>query len=293
MNEPLLSFEAYAGREAAAILPKTEKAADAFARLFTIIARLRAPDGCPWDREQNPHSIRNNILEEAYELVEAINEGEPGHMMEECGDLAMLAAMVAFMCEQSGAFTAAQALDTASSKLVRRHPHVFGDSDVDTPEKVVAQWNQIKETKEGRRKKDSILDEVPRHLPPLDRAYKLQKKAAKVGFDWREAADVWGKAAEELAEAHEASRKESRDELEEEFGDLFFTFANLARKLGVDPSIALQRANDKFSHRFRHIEKRMKEKGAPLDPEHFGDMDAFWEEAKGLAAPSAPTEPAE
>ncbi|MHB9152011.1 MAG: nucleoside triphosphate pyrophosphohydrolase [Spirochaetales bacterium] len=269
-----------AGQNADSIVSASRKAADSFATLYTIIARLRAPDGCPWDREQSPASIRNNIVEEAYELVEAITEKESGHIREEAGDLYMLATMVAYMFEEEKSFSVAQALDAVSEKLVRRHPHVFGDSKVDTPDAVVEQWNTIKEQKEGRRKKDSLLDEVPRHLPPLERAYKIQKKAAKVGFDWTHIDSVWDKIEEELKESRDAFDAKDGDELESEIGDLLYSVINLARFSGIDPAIALQRTNEKFSHRFRHVEKRMKEEGLPLAHEHMAAMDRFWEEAK-------------
>ena len=269
-----------AGQNAEAILPASSKAADSFASLFTIIARLRSPDGCPWDREQSPASIRNNIVEEAYELVEAITEKDHGHIKEESGDLFMLATMVAYMFEEEKSFSVAQALDSVSEKLVRRHPHVFGDSDANTPDAVVEQWNQIKEQKEGRRKKDSLLDEVPRHLPPLERAYKIQKKAAKVGFDWTHIDLVWDKIEEELKESRDAFNAKNGDELESEIGDLLYSVINLARFSGIDPAIALQRTNEKFSHRFRHVEKRMREEGLSLSAEHMLSMDKFWEEAK-------------
>ena len=269
-----------AGQNASSIVPTSLKAADSFATLYTIIARLRAPDGCPWDREQSPASIRNNIVEEAYELVEAITEKDSGHVREEAGDLYMLATMVAYMFEEEKSFSVAQALDAVSEKLVRRHPHVFGDSEVDTPDAVVEQWNAIKEQKEGRRKKDSLLDEVPRHLPPLERAYKIQKKAAKVGFDWTHIDSVWDKIEEELKESRDAFDAKDGDELESEIGDLLYSVINLARFSGIDPTVALQRTNEKFSHRFRHVEKRMKEEGLPLAHEQMAAMDRFWEEAK-------------
>ncbi len=269
-----------AGLTAETIMPAALKAADSFATLYAIIARLRAPDGCPWDREQSPSSIRNNIIEEAYELVEAITEKDADHIREESGDLFLLATMAAYMYEQEGSFTVAQALDSVSEKLVRRHPHVFGDSDADSPDAVVEQWNRIKEQKEGRRKKDSLLDEVPRHLPPLERAYKIQKKAAKVGFDWTRLDSVWDKIEEELRESREAFDAKDGEELESEIGDLLYSVINLARFTGIDPAIALQRTNEKFSHRFRHVEKRMKEAGLPMSHEHMESMDAFWEEAK-------------
>ena len=269
-----------AGLTAETIMPAALKAADSFATLYAIIARLRAPDGCPWDREQSPSSIRNNIIEEAYELVEAITEKDADHIREESGDLFLLATMAAYMYEQEGSFTVAQALDSVSEKLVRRHPHVFGDSDADSPDAVVEQWNRIKEQKEGRRKKDSLLDEVPRHLPPLERAYKIQKKAAKVGFDRTRLDSVWDKIEEELRESREAFDAKDGEELESEIGDLLYSVINLARFTGIDPAIALQRTNEKFSHRFRHVEKRMKEAGLPMSHEHMESMDAFWEEAK-------------
>ncbi len=269
-----------AGHNADTILPASAKAADSFATLFTIIARLRAQDGCPWDREQSPSSIRNNIVEEAYELVEAINEKDPAHIREESGDLFMLATMVAYMFEQEKSFSVAEALDSVSEKLVRRHPHVFGESDAGTPEAVVEQWNRIKETKEGRRKKDSLLDEVPRHLPPLERAFKIQKKASKAGFDWTRLDSVWDKVEEELRESREAFDAKDAEELEAEIGDLLYSVINLSRFNGIDPAIALQRTNDKFALRFRHVEKRMKEENLPMDREHMEKMDFFWEEAK-------------
>lgn len=280
MHPSLPPREELAGLEKKTIESAAASAAESFATLFTVVARLRAPDGCPWDREQSPSTIRNNIIEEAYELVEAISEKDLDHVREESGDLFMLATMTAYMYEQSGSFSVAQALDSVSEKLVRRHPHVFAEADADTPDAVVAQWNQIKEQKEGRRRRDSILDDVARHLPPLERAYKLQKKAAKAGFDWTRADGVWDKIEEELKEAREATSRLEGDELEEELGDLLFSVINLARFKGVDPAVALQRCNEKFSHRFRHVEKRMKEEGFALSAEHLELMDRYWNEAK-------------
>ena len=269
-----------AGQEAETILPASRKAAESFATLFSVVARLRAPDGCPWDREQTPASIRNNVIEEAYELVEAITEKDPDHAREEAGDLFMLATMVSYMYEQEKSFSVADALDGVSEKLVRRHPHVFGDASADNPDAVVAQWNRIKETKEGRRKKDSIMDEVPRHLPPLERAYKIQKKASKAGFDWTKVGEVWDKVEEELRESREAFAAKDADALEAEIGDLIYSVVNLARFNGVDPALALQRTNDKFAKRFMHVEKRMKEDGLELSADHMARMDGYWEEAK-------------
>ncbi|MCX7027906.1 MAG: nucleoside triphosphate pyrophosphohydrolase [Spirochaetes bacterium] len=277
-----------AGQNASRIEPAAAEAGKAFALLYTIVARLRAPDGCPWDKAQSPSSIRNNIVEEAYELVEAIAEKDPVHAREEAGDLFMLATMTSYMYEQNSNFSVEDALVGVAEKLVRRHPHVFGDAalgdvehgDAASPDAVVELWNSIKENKEGRRKKDSVLDEVPRHLPPLEKAYKLQKKASKVGFDWTEVDSVWDKISEEFQETREASLEGSADELEEELGDLLFSVVNLCRFKGVDPALAIGRCNDKFSRRFRKIEEGMRKRNLQLGPEHMALMDELWDEAK-------------
>jgi tetrapyrrole methylase family protein/MazG family protein len=188
------------------------------------------------------------------------------------------------MFEEQGEFTVADALAGLCDKLVRRHPHVFGTSVAATPDAVIAQWNDIKEKVEGRRRKDSLLDEVSRALPPLERAYKVQKKAAKAGFDWSRTEEVWAKAREELEEAEDAcesaARSGDRAALEDELGDLLFSAVNLSRFLGVDPALALHGAVEKFSRRFRHVERRMSEAGKVLASEHMVLMDDFWDEAK-------------
>jgi tetrapyrrole methylase family protein / MazG family protein len=302
MRTDLPPLEELAGQNASKIGPAAAEAGKAFTLLYTIIARLRAPDGCPWDKEQSPSSIRNNIVEEAYELIEAIAEKESAHVCEEAGDLFMLATMTSYMYEQDSAFSVEETLVGVAKKLVRRHPHVFGDATIGgaavggatSPDAVVELWNSIKETKEGRRKKDSILDEVPRHLPPLEKAYKLQKKASKVGFDWTELDSVWDKVYEEFEEAQKESEARGdassdaanassgtlEDKLEEELGDLLFSVVNLCRFQGIDPALALGRCNDKFSRRFRKVEEGMRKRSLPLGPEHMALMDELWNEAK-------------
>lgn len=301
MEIDTISLETLAGQMSQQILPEAEQAAAAFKLFFTIVARLRAPDGCPWDLAQTPMSIRGNIIEEAYELAEAITENDSAHTKEENGDLYLLATMVGYMNQQEGRYHVADALREAARKLIRRHPHVFGDSTVDSPEQVVEQWNDIKERIEGRRKKDSLLDEVHRHLPPLEKAYKIQKKAAKAGFDWQKREDIWRKLEEEIEEVKtqagikepdmgkksadaassgQSALIENPTALEEEFGDLLFTVINAARLYGIDPTIALHRSNEKFSRRFRHVETRMKANNLAMAPEHMAQMDAFWDEAK-------------
>ncbi|PKL09251.1 MAG: nucleoside triphosphate pyrophosphohydrolase [Spirochaetae bacterium HGW-Spirochaetae-7] len=265
---------------------------EAFGKLYDIIVRLRAPDGCPWDREQTPESIRGNLIEEAYECVEAINENDVPHIREEIGDVMLVATMMAVIYEERGSFSAADALATTAEKLVRRHPHVFSDADAATPDAVVKQWNDIKENLEGRRKKDSLLDAVSKALPPLERSYKLQKAAAKVGFDWPDHQGPWDKLEEELRESREACAaieskaatgaddSAERAMLEDEIGDLLFSVVNVARKHKVDPAIAMHRAAEKFSHRFRHVEKRMAAAGEKMESGKLAMMDAYWDEAK-------------
>lgn len=254
--------------------------AASFDRLYGIVQRLRAPDGCPWDREQSPASLRGDLIEECYECVEAINEGDPAHVREELGDVFLLATMIAYMHEQEGSFRVADALEEVCEKLIRRHPHVFGESEAATAAEVLKQWDVIKVEQEGRKPKDSILDEVSRAMPPLERAYKLQKKAAKVGFDWPDADLVWAKVHEELDEAKQAFAAHRAAELEEELGDLLFSVVNICRYVGVDPAIALHGTNGKFVQRFRHVERRMKETGQVMEKGKLDIMDEFWNEAK-------------
>ncbi|MDR2098387.1 MAG: nucleoside triphosphate pyrophosphohydrolase, partial [Spirochaetaceae bacterium] len=243
------------------------KVSDSFERFFDIVKRLRAPDGgCPWDLEQTPETLRGSLIEETFECVEAIDEDDPAHIREELGDVFLLACMISYMHEQAGLFSVSDVLDGISEKLVRRHPHVFGDVKVEDSAEVLKNWSRIKVEAEGRGGKDSVLDEVSRALPPLERAFRLQKKAAKQGFDWTDASGVFAKTEEELGEAREAAAfaganaesGEGRRELEEELGDLLFSAVNLCRFLKVDPSAALNGANAKFTRRFKYVEKRMK-----------------------------------
>jgi tetrapyrrole methylase family protein/MazG family protein len=271
---------------------------DAFKGLYDIVVRLRAPDGCPWDREQTPLTLRGSLIEEMYECIEAIGEKDGGHAREELGDIYLLATMISYMYEQEGLFSVQDVLQEVSEKYIRRHPHVFGDVKVRDSAEVLENWQQIKVKQEGRRPKDSILDEVSRGLPPLEKAQKLQKKAAKAGFDWPEVKDVLAKVEEELEETKEAfavlhtSAKTGvlkptpggiealQSNLEDELGDLFFSIVNLCRFLNVDASIALEQANAKFTRRFKHVEKQMRESNVDMKQENLKLMDSFWKEAK-------------
>jgi tetrapyrrole methylase family protein/MazG family protein len=263
---------------------------EAFARLIEIVARLRGPGGCPWDREQNPSTLRKDLIEETYECIEAIDEKNPAHIAEELGDIYLLATMLSYMHQQENLFTIAGVLNTVSDKLIRRHPHVFGELKVKDSAEVLDNWAKIKIEQEGRKPKDSILDEVSSGLPPLDRAWELQKKAAKAGFDWPDLAGVIMKIHEEIDEAQEAADRVAHNNgntafneaLEAELGDLLFAAVNLCRYLKVAPSIALRRTNSKFINRFKYIEQKMKETGREMKRENLAVMDQYWEEAKNL-----------
>jgi tetrapyrrole methylase family protein/MazG family protein len=261
----------------------------AFKSLYDIVVRLRGPGGCPWDREQSPASLRECLIEETYECIEAIDEENTAHIKEELGDLALLVTMLAYMHEEKGVFLVADVFQTICEKLIRRHPHVFGEVQVKDSNEVLDNWAKIKVTQEGRKPKDSILDEVSGGLPPLDRAWKLQKKAAKAGFDWPTLEGVVEKINEELGEVKEAvgastssaaGSTAKSNKVEEELGDLLFSVVNLCRYLKVEPSVALRRTNSKFIERFKHMERKMKETGQELKQENLGLMDQYWNEAK-------------
>ncbi|MDR2517123.1 MAG: nucleoside triphosphate pyrophosphohydrolase [Spirochaetaceae bacterium] len=261
-------------------------AAEAFRKLYHTVVKLRSPEGCPWDREQTPLSLRGDLLEETYECLEAIDEKNAGHIREELGDLFLLATMISYMHEQDGSFTVADALESITEKLIRRHPHVFGGATVKDSAEVLDNWARIKIEQEGRTPKDSLLDGVSTALPVLDRSYKLQKKAAGAGFDWPDIDGIFDKLAEETGEvratlppvqAEEAAAAEQR---EAELGDLLFTVVNLCRRLGVEPSVALQRTNSKFIRRFKYVEEKMKRSGLEMKKENSAVMDRLWNEAK-------------
>jgi tetrapyrrole methylase family protein/MazG family protein len=256
----------------------------AFSRLYDVIVQLRAPDGCPWDKEQTPATLRKDLLEETYECIEAIDEKDAAHTKEELGDLFLLVTMISYMHEQENSFTLSDVLNNVSDKLIRRHPHVFGDVKVSDSNEVLDNWAKIKIEQEGRAPKDSILDEVSSALPPLDKAFKLQKKASKIGFDWSSANDVFAKIDEEINEVKDVLHQPNlnTEELEGELGDLLFSVVNLCRFLKIDASMALQRTNNKFTKRFKHVEKRMKETNQSMTNENLKLMDSFWDEAKNV-----------
>jgi tetrapyrrole methylase family protein / MazG family protein len=274
----------------------------AFSRLFSIIQRLRAPDGCPWDRQQSPLTLRAALIEEAWECISAIDNDDDPNMEEELGDLYLLVTMMAWMKEEQGAFTVESVLSRIAEKLVRRHPHVFGDAKsafgdatVNSPEQVLIQWDAIKAQEKvdqaavhhgrshgasGAAPHPSSLDGVPSSFPPLERAAKLQKKAAKVGFDWPGPDPVWAKIDEELAELRGAVKSGTPAQVESELGDLLFSVVNLARLLHVDPALALHQTNVKFDRRFREVERRLRVQGTTPKEAGLPRMDDLWNQVK-------------
>ncbi|MFO7850275.1 MAG: nucleoside triphosphate pyrophosphohydrolase, partial [Spirochaetia bacterium] len=254
----------------------------AFDRLFSIIKTLRGPEGCPWDIKQTPHTLAPNILEEAYEFIDALSNKDTPNMREELGDIYLLVTMISYMYEQENGFTVKDVLDEISDKLVRRHPHVFGDMKKEDAGEVIELWNSIKKNVEKKEKVNSITEQVARTLPPLERAYKLQKKASEVGFDWNKSSEVKNKVVEELKELIEVieSEEPAGEREEEELGDVLFSIVNLSRFLKIDPAVALHSTNQKFVRRFQYIEEKMEMEGKELSKENFALMDRLWEEAK-------------
>lgn len=254
-------------------------AAHAIERLIDIMARLRTREtGCPWDLEQNFRTIAPYTIEEAYEVADAIERGDLPALKEELGDLLFQVVFHARMAEEDGAFDFAAVAEGLSDKMTRRHPHVFGARDDRNAAEQTVAWEHQKAEERKAKGQASLLDDVPLGLPGMTRAVKLQKRAARIGFDWKNARDVLDKIVEETGELARASEEGARDAIEDEFGDLLFVIANLSRHLDVDPEAAVRRANEKFSRRFRHIEARLDGRTeAPLD-----EMEEYWNEAKAL-----------
>lgn len=245
-----------------------------FKQLVTIVRRLRRE--CPWDREQTHQSIRHSLIEEAYEVVEALDQNNLEELKKELGDLLLHVVMHATMAEQSAEFTLEEVIDGISEKLIRRHPHVFGTKQVHTAHEVKQNWEKLKMA-EGR---SSVLEGVPKHLPALQRAMRVQERAAKVGFDWDKVEDVWGKVDEEAAELRKALRSRGPRKREEEFGDFLFALVNYARFIDVNPENALRATIEKFTRRFSYIESELKKAGKDIHDSTLEEMDVQWEKAK-------------
>ncbi|MEK6813980.1 MAG: nucleoside triphosphate pyrophosphohydrolase [Nitrospirota bacterium] len=248
--------------------------------LVAVMKRLRAPGGCPWDREQTAESIKPFLLEETYEVLEAMDEGKPHLVREELGDLLFQIVFLSELASEEGRFTIDDVIAGIADKMVKRHPHVFGDAEAKTSADVLNQWERRKRDEKGGPGKRSALDGVPRELPALLRAQRLQDKASRVGFDWDHPEPVMEKVEEELREFREVLASKDPERMEEELGDLFFSLVNIARFIGVNPEDALRKTISKFIHRFRHIEEKAHEAGRDLGEMSLAEMDALWEEAK-------------
>lgn len=265
-----------------------ESTRDKFNELVEIVARLRGPDGCPWDRQQTHQSLKPMMIEEAYEVLEAIDEGDDEELMGELGDLLLQVVFHSQLAEEEGRFTMADVLERISSKMVRRHPHVFGEERAATSSEVLRNWEALKEAELAAKGKGngatSMLDSVSAALPAVMEAFQVTTKVSRVGFDWPDVASVVQKLDEEIAEMKEVvsdvGGSFDHRRAEEEIGDVMFALVNLARRLGVDPESSLKRSNRKFRRRFRHIEDSLREQDrrpADADPEELMDL---WREAK-------------
>jgi XTP/dITP diphosphohydrolase len=245
-----------------------------FENLWAIMKRLRQE--CPWDKEQTHDSIKAATLEETYEMIEAIDLKDYNELKAELGDLLLHIVFHSAIAEENKNFSLNDVIDSITDKLIRRHPHIFSDTKVADTKEILKNWEEIK-LSEGR---DSVLEGVPKNLPSLARAYRLQEKASKVGFDWEKKEDVWKKVIEEIEEMHEMEKAGNQDEFEKEMGDVFFALTNYARFLGVNPENALRLTNEKFIARFSYVEKKIKESGKTVSESTLSEMDRFWDESK-------------
>ena len=245
--------------------------------LVELMQRLRGEDGCPWDKKQTPQSLTTYIIEEAYELVEAIEQGEPEKICEELGDLLFQIIFQAQIFSERGQFNLDDVIERIYQKMIYRHPHVFGDKRVEKPEEVKKQWVELKQKSHPQK---SVLGDVPRSLPALLRARKITDNASQVGFDWENTEQVLGKVEEEWQELTKAFQSKEQSRIEQEFGDLLFALVNLSRFVGVNPETALKQATEKFEKRFAYIEEQAQKQGKNLKEMPLKEMDSLWEEAK-------------
>ncbi len=246
-----------------------------FSSLVEIIARLRAPDGCPWDRQQTHASLREFLLEECYEALEALDEGDADKLCQELGDLLLQIVLQAQIAREAGEFEMADVLTAINAKLIHRHPHVFGETKVESAEEVAHNWEALKQAERGT--ETSILASVPRQTPALAYSQGIQRRVAEVGFDWENIEGVIEKLVEEVREFQQAGTSEEKAE---EYGDLLFTLVNIARRLGIDSEAALREANQRFFKRFTYMEELCRQRGLTFAHLSFDEQNALWEEAK-------------
>ena len=258
-----------------------ERHVNEFIQLMHVLKRLRAPDGCPWDREQTPDTIKKYMIEEAYELYEAIENEDPEEVKEELGDLFFLLLFLSDLYEEEGAFSLADALSAIREKMIRRHPHIFGQVKVKDSKDVVANWQAIKGKEQQKKgKKKSSLGNLPLALPALQRAFRLGERASRVGFDWDEPSRVLDKLREEIKELECALKNGRSREVEEELGDVLFTVSNLCRKLDYNPEEVLKKALKKFVERFQKMEEKINREGKEMANLGIHELESYWQEVK-------------
>ena len=254
---------------------------DAVDRLYTILTILRAPGGCPWDRQQTNKTTTEAMIDESYEYLNGVIAGDVPSEREEIGDVMINAFMNLRIHEEAGDLSPTDAFNEVCDKLIRRHPHVFGEEKAENADQVLSLWNSVKENVEGHRMKaEDFFGHIPSVLPPLEKSYEIQKKLKKVGFDWPDADGVLDKIDEELGEVRDAIKEGDKDHIEEEIGDLLFSVVNLARFLKIRPNTALHRTNGKVMDRFQKLFDLAAERSIPLDKEHADEMNMLWDEIK-------------
>ena len=249
-------------------------------RLLGIMRKLRGPDGCPWDREQTLDSLKSNLIEETYEVIDAIESGDRAELRGELGDLLLQVVFQAQICEEAGEFNFDDVVNGIADKLVRRHPHVFGDAQADTSGEVLRNWEKIKKTEKDAETPRSLVEGIPRHLPALAKANLVQKRVARAGFEWDEVSGVVDKLDEELAEVKEAMTQKDAAAIREELGDLMFSVVNLSRYLGHEPEELLNENVAKFMRRFQCLENRLHTEGRELENCSLEDLEAVWNAVK-------------
>ncbi|HHT37143.1 MAG: nucleoside triphosphate pyrophosphohydrolase [Candidatus Wallacebacter cryptica] len=250
------------------------------ASLIEIMAQLRSEEGCPWDREQTHQSLTRYLIEEAYEVIDAIEEQDDQALAEELGDVLLQVVFHAQIGAEDGRFTMDDVLNAVCEKMIRRHPHVFADTEVHSVKDVLSNWEAIKRKEKANQDRESLLDGIPRHLPALLRAEKVQSKASKVGFDWDDISGTFAKLEEEIEEFKQAAASGNQDQITAEMGDLFFSLVNICRFLNINPEQALNLTTDKFIRRFQYIEKEAARENRELNTMSLAEMDQLWEKAK-------------
>lgn len=257
-----------------------DKSMSLFQDLIELMRKLRSKDGCPWDKEQSHASLKPHLVEETYEVIDAIDSGDPDKIKEELADLFFHIVFHCQIAKEKGAFDIGDVMALCLDKMTRRHPHVFGDASAATPEEVIRQWEEIKKKEKGNEDRKSVVDGLPRHLPALQKAQKLQKKVAKVGFDWTNIQDVIAKVDEELGEVKEAIQENKPENIEEEVGDLLFSVVNLARFLKLDTENVLHKTIYKFVGRFKRVETELASMGKDIEKCTLEEMDTVWNKVK-------------